>query len=50
MDATAAVAVKPALEMARREPRGTTADPLHGIERFEAELWKVADELRNPLL
>ncbi len=46
MDARAAAAVKPALETNRREPRGMTADHLQGIEKFEADLWKIADNLR----
>jgi type I restriction enzyme M protein len=46
MDARAAAAVKPARETERREPRGLTADHLQGIAKFEADLWKVADNLR----
>jgi type I restriction enzyme M protein len=46
MDARAATAVKPALEAAKKEPRGMTADHLQGIEKFEADLWKLADNLR----
>lgn len=46
MDARAAAAIKPALETSRQELRGMTADHLQGIEQFEAELWKVADNLR----
>jgi type I restriction enzyme M protein len=46
MDARAAAAVKPALETGRQEPRGMTADHLQGIEQFEADLWKIADNLR----
>lgn len=46
MDARAAAAVKPALETGRQEPRGMTADHLQGIEKFEADLWKIADNLR----
>ena len=46
MDVRAAAAVKPALETGRQEPRGMTADHLQGIEKFEADLWKIADNLR----
>src|SRR6516162_7541377 len=46
MDATPARAAKPALERARQEPRPMTADHLQGIEKFEADLWKIADNLR----
>jgi type I restriction enzyme M protein len=46
MDARAAAVIKPALETARQEPRGMTADHLQGIEKFEAGLWKIADNLR----
>ena len=42
MDARAAAAV----ETARKESRGMTAGHLQGIEKFEAELWKIADNLR----
>src|SRR6516225_12481595 len=45
MDARAATAAKPALET-RQEPRVMTADHLQGIEKFEADLWKIADNLR----
>jgi type I restriction enzyme M protein len=46
MDASAGTAIKPSLETARQEPRGMTADHLQGIEKFEADLWKIADNLR----
>jgi HsdM N-terminal domain len=46
MDASAAAAVKPVLETARQEPGGMTADHFQGIEKFEADLWKIADNLR----
>src|SRR5271154_7094835 len=46
MDASAAAAIKPALETARQEPRGMTADHFQCIEKFEADLWKIADDLR----
>jgi type I restriction enzyme M protein len=46
MDAKATAAVKPALETGRQELRGMTADHLQGIEKFEADLWKIADSLR----
>ena len=46
MDARAAAAVGPAIETAKQEPRGMTADHLQGIEKFEANLWKIADNLR----
>jgi type I restriction enzyme M protein len=46
MDVRAAAAVKPALETGRQELRGITADHLQGIEKFEADLWKIADNLR----
>jgi type I restriction enzyme M protein len=46
MDARVAAAVKPTLETARQEPRVMTADHLQGIEKFEADLWKIADNLR----
>ena len=46
MDERTAAAVKPALETGRREPRGMTADHLQGLEKFEADLWKIADNLR----
>jgi type I restriction enzyme M protein len=46
MDAKVAAPVEPALEPVRREPRGMTADHLQGIEKFEADLWKIADNLR----
>src|SRR5215217_1738468 len=45
MDARVAAPVKPALET-RKEPRGMTADHLQGIEKFESNLWKIADNLR----
>jgi type I restriction enzyme M protein len=44
--ARAAAAVKPAIETVRQEPRGMTADHLQSIEKFEADLWKIADNLR----
>src|SRR5271154_3693173 len=46
MDASAAAAIKPALETARQEPRGMTADHFADIEKFESDLWKIADNLR----
>jgi hypothetical protein len=46
MDAKAAAAVKPAFETGRQELRGMTADHRQGIEKFEADLWKIADSLR----
>ena len=46
MDERAAVVVKPALETLTRKSRGMTADHLQGIEKFEADLWKIADNLR----
>jgi type I restriction enzyme M protein len=46
MDARATAAVKPALETGTQEPRGMTVDHLQGIEKFEADLWKIADNLR----
>ena len=46
MNARAAAVIKPALETDRQEPRGMTADHLQGIEQFEADLWKIADNLR----
>lgn len=46
MDARVAATVKPALKTARNEPHGMTADHLQGIEKFEADLWKIADNLR----
>jgi type I restriction-modification system DNA methylase subunit len=46
MDARAATAAKPALETTGKEARGMTADHLKGIEKFEADLWKIADNLR----
>ncbi len=46
MDAKAATAVHPPLKTARQEPRGMTADHLQGIKKFEADLWKIADNLR----
>jgi HsdM N-terminal domain len=30
----------------KNRPRGMTADHLQGIEKFEADLWKIADNLR----
>ena len=46
MDARVAEAVTPAFETAKREPRGMTADHFQGIGKFEADLWKIADNLR----
>ena len=46
MDPRTATAVKPALETTRKEPRIMMADHLQGIEKFEADLWKIADNLR----
>jgi type I restriction enzyme M protein len=46
MDATAAAALKPALETPRQEPNRMTVDHFQGIEKFEADLWKIADNLR----
>jgi type I restriction enzyme M protein len=46
MDVRVAAAIKPALETARQEPSRMTADHLQGIEKFEADLWKIADNLR----
>ena len=46
MDARAAAAVKPTVETARQESSRMTADHLQGIEKFEADLWKIADNLR----
>jgi type I restriction enzyme M protein len=37
---------KPAVEATKREPRVMTADHLQGLEKFEADLWKIADNLR----
>jgi type I restriction enzyme M protein len=45
MDASAAAVVKPR-ETVTGEPRALTADHLQGIEKFEADLWKIADNLR----
>jgi hypothetical protein len=46
MDARAAATVEPAFETARKERQRLTADHLLGIEKFEADLWKIADNLR----
>jgi type I restriction enzyme M protein len=46
MDARAAATVKPGLETAKKAPPVMTADHLQGIEKFEADLWKIADNLR----
>jgi type I restriction enzyme M protein len=46
MDARVAEAINPAPETAERKLRGMTADHLQGIEKFEADLWKIADNLR----
>src|SRR5258707_725441 len=46
MDGSAAAVVEPALEKGREKPLGITADHLQGIEKFEADLWKIADTLR----
>jgi type I restriction enzyme M protein len=46
MDARVAAAVKPAPDTGRQEARSMTADHLQGIEKFEADLWKIADNLR----
>jgi type I restriction enzyme M protein len=46
MDARAAATVEPALETAIKERQRLTADHLLGIEKFEADLWKIADNLR----
>jgi len=36
----------PVPETARQTPRNITADNFQGIERFEADLWEIADNLR----
>jgi hypothetical protein len=41
MDVSVAAVVKPALETARQGPSRMTADHLEGIEKFEADLWKI---------
>jgi type I restriction enzyme M protein len=46
MDAKVTAAVKPALQTATKEPRSVTTDALQGIEKFETNLWKIADNLR----
>jgi type I restriction enzyme M protein len=46
MDARAAATVESAFETARKERQRLTADHLLGIEKFEADLWKIADNLR----
>jgi type I restriction enzyme M protein len=45
MDARVPATVKRAAET-KKELRGLTADHLQGIEKFEADLWKIADNLR----
>ncbi len=46
MDANAAAAVKPVPDTGRQQALSITADHLQGIEKFEADLWKIADNLR----
>src|SRR5262245_28352981 len=46
MDANVAGAAKPVPRMGRQELSGITVDHLQGIEKFEADLWKIADHLR----
>src|SRR6266704_999689 len=46
MDANAAAAVKPVPDTGRQQALSITADHLQGIEKFEADLWKIADDLR----
>jgi hypothetical protein len=46
MDARVVEAVKPATETVKRELRVAAADPLQGLERFEADLWKITDTMR----
>src|SRR4051812_28517058 len=46
MDASSDNAVTPVLKVAAREPLSLTADHLQDIEKFEADLWKIADNLR----
>jgi hypothetical protein len=46
MDARVVKAVKPARDTTGKEPHGMTADHLQGIDKFEADLWKIADNLR----
>jgi Type I restriction-modification system methyltransferase subunit len=46
MDARVDATDKGALRPGERELRGLAADHLQGIEKFEAELWKIADNLR----
>ena len=46
MDARSVAAVKPVPGTRRQEARSMTAEPLQGIEKFEADLWKIADNLR----
>jgi type I restriction enzyme M protein len=40
------MAVQPAREADKTAPRGMAVDHLQGIEKFDADLWKVADGLR----
>ena len=46
MDARSVASVKPVPGTRRQEACSKTADPLQGIEKFEADLWKIADNLR----
>jgi len=46
MDARVDATDKGALRPGERELRGLAADHLQGIQKFEAELWKIADNLR----
>ena len=46
MKANVASAIKPTMANEKREFVGITTDHLQGIEKFEADLWKIADNLR----
>jgi len=46
MDASGALAVKPTFKRGRQETTDITVDHFQGIEKFEADLWKIADNLR----
>ena len=46
MDARSVASVKPVPGTRRQEACSKTAEPLQGIEKFESDLWKIADNLR----
>ncbi len=46
MDMRATAAVKSVPRKGKQEPHGITTDHLQGLEKFEAGLWKIADNLR----